>query len=202
MALRIRCPTCRKTFVCKTNAELPDECPNGDCESRLWNKLGQNREDDDIVLPFISTSGKTKATDKVYRDIEKGSEVRAQAAAEMTGSSVAEMSALKITDLRPTTRHGDVAAVPVVNAVTQQMDMMRAAGRPVGFGGMDGSGMSSEISSGAVSVNGQVVHGIAPSAGARARTALQAHHTQLTGGAAVSDRPANEVLQPGYRIRG
>lgn len=196
MPYSLKCPACRKKFPWNPVEGFPENCPL--CETRV----AHDRADDDIVVPFIRSNGHTKATDEIYRQMEAGSEVRAQAAAEIAGVPASEMSDLKITDLRPTTRPGDVAAVPVNNAVTQQMDRMRAQGRPVGFGGMDGSGLSGEISTGAVSINGHVVQGVEPNAGARARTKLQDYHSRLTHGAGVSDRPALETLQPGYRIRG
>jgi len=178
MALTIRCPDCRKTFPWdfEVAGGWPEQCPNRTCKSRI----GGDRDDDDIVMPFISTSGKTKATDKVYRDIEHGSEVRAQAAAEMTGATAAEMSALKITDLKPTTRHGDIAAPPLP-AHLQKLGS---------FGGSNGSEHGAAVQQGPF-----------PNAGAHARTMLNRHHNQLTRGAGTSERPALETLQPGYRHR-
>lgn len=138
-------------------------------------------------MPFLRTSGKTAATDKVYRDMERGSEVRAQAAAEMTGASAAEMSGMKITDLNPTKNHGDVAA-KWDHAAAARLGVQNQASL---FKGSNGSEFA-----------GAVQTGPHPNAGAHMRTSLQNYHADLTRGAAVSDRPATEVLQPGYRIRG
>lgn len=83
MATKIRCQACRQTFPWDFTAAggWPDVCPNKSCGTRI----GGDRADDDIVLPFISTSGKTRATDKVYRDMERGSEIRAEAARDDRG---------------------------------------------------------------------------------------------------------------------
>ncbi len=85
--------------------------------------MASDRDDDDVVMPFIRTSAKTRSVDNVYRQMEAGSEVRMQAAAEMTGATAAEMSGLKISDLRTSGREGDVAAVPVpINEVSKMID--------------------------------------------------------------------------------
>jgi hypothetical protein len=176
MAFSLRCPICRKKFP------WPDPSKNGfptHCQV-CGEEIGHNRADDDIVLPFIRTSQATKATDKVYRDIEAGAEVRAQAAADELGVPVSEMSDLKINDLRPTTRHGDIAAPPLPPHL-QNLGS---------FGQSQGAEFAASAHVGAE-----------PHAGARARVSLQSHHAKLTGGAGVSDRPALETLQPGYRPR-
>ena len=120
-------------------------------------------------------------TDQVYRDIERGSEIRAQIAAEQVGATPAEMSGIKITDLRPTTQPGSVAAPPLPAH-------LQGVG---GFGGANGVQYSPLVQSGPE-----------PNAGARMRTSLQNHHGSLTRGYAVSDNPATETQQPGYRRRG
>ena len=160
MAMKVRCPTCRKTFPWDFTAAggWPDICPIRECQSRI----GGDRADDDIVLPFISTSGKTKATDKVYRDMERGSEVRAEAAREMTGASAEEVSGLKITDLKPTTHAGDIAAPPLPAHLQH-------------VGGFKGNGaeFAAGISTGDVTLNDKVVGHVAPRAGITAQTAIQ-----------------------------
>lgn len=119
MAL-IRCPECRVKF--RWDIEqfgYPDVCPNKACKTRI----GHDGDDSVICMPFVRSSAKTASVDKVYRDMERGSETRAQVAAEMTGATAAEMSGLKITDLRTSGRPGDVAAVPVpVNPVSTMME--------------------------------------------------------------------------------
>jgi hypothetical protein len=156
-------------------------------------------------------SAATKANDKVYRDIEVGSEVRAQAAADMVGVPVSDMSSLKITDLKSTVREGDIAAPPVNNAVTQ---FMNANPQVSGYqGAADGRGVG----------YGQMAHSGAPEtryAGARTRTSIQSMHPQMVAKHmigpdasnpkrmivpstdVVSERPGIETWQPGYRRRG
>ena len=72
-------------------------------------------------------------TDKVYRDMERASEGRAEQAAEMAGVPVSEMSHLKITNMRDNVQVGESAAMPVVNDVTRQMDAIAARGGQIGF---------------------------------------------------------------------
>ena len=182
MASKLRCPACRVTFPWDPAEGFPEYCPNETCETRI----AHDRADDDVVTPFIRHA-KTKANDKVYRDIEAASIQRAELAAEMAGVPVSDMADLKITDLRSTRHEGDIAAVPVSNEVSRFMEQTKV-------GGWQG-GQAAEYGT-----NVQV--GPYPNAGAHMRTALQNHHSQATGGAGVSDRPANEVLQPGYRRRG
>jgi hypothetical protein len=85
-------------------------------------------------------SATTKATDKVYRDMETASIHRAEEAARMAGVPVSEMSHLKITNLRDNVHEGETYAMPVNNPVTQQMERMKAAGMPAGFVGSNYAG--------------------------------------------------------------
>jgi hypothetical protein len=148
--------------------------------------------DDGVIACPAFLSAKTKATDKVYRDAEKGSEFRMHAAAEMAGVPASEMADLKITNMNDR-RDAEIAAMPVVNDVTRMMDAM-PKGSPFGFNaGMGGQG---------VELSPDVQAGPFPNAGARMRTALHDYHSQLTMGTASSDNPAKETLQPGYRRRG
>lgn len=126
MAVVLRCPACREKFKYDVTVGWPDFCPL--CKTDINNY----RADDDVVMPNIF-SLKSKANDKVARDIMDGSETRAQLAAGMAGVPVEEMNNLKITNLSDR-RDSEVSAMPVVNAVTQQMSQMQARGMPVGFG--------------------------------------------------------------------
>lgn len=157
MSYAIRCSVCRVKFSWKPADGLPDECPNPECRTRM----GHDNDDTVICMPSLR-SARTDANDKVYRDMERGSEIRAQAAAELTGASVAEMSALKITDLKPTRHEGDVAAPPLPPHL-----------RGVGGFADNGQSFGTGTSSGAVTVNGQVTTGIEPNAGMRAHTSVQ-----------------------------
>jgi hypothetical protein len=100
----IRCPVCRTKFKWDITQGYPEFCINTECESRI----AHDRADDDIVLPSMRSS-KLAVADRVYREMEAGSEVRAQAAASMMGVPTAEMSELKITNLRDNQRQGDLA---------------------------------------------------------------------------------------------
>ncbi len=182
MAFSLRCPVCRTKFPWNPREGYPDECPNEDCNSRI------GIEDNTVIcMPFVRSTARSRGIDKVYRDIEASSIQRAEMAAEMAGVPVSDMADLKISDLRSTRHEGDIAAVPVVNDVTRFMEQSKV-------GGFQGGQ--------AVEYGSAVQVGPHPNAGARMRTALQNHHGQLTGGAGVSDRPTNEVMQPGYRRRG
>jgi len=117
-----------------------------------------------VVMPFIR-SAKTSNNDKLYRDMERGSEFRAEKAAELTGASVADMSSLKITDMNDQMRAGDMAAKAEADAAMARLKATTKA--PIGFA-ENGAEFSAGISSGAISVNGQIMTGIEPNAGARA----------------------------------
>lgn len=147
--MKLRCPDCRGTFS-YTPGAWPRFCP------LCGTDINNDRDDDDIVMPFVRR-GAMKATDQVYRDMERGSEVRAQLAAEKLGVPVSEMSDLKITNLNSSAREGDVAAVDKVTPVTQMMD--------TGIGGFQGA-------NGAAFAAG-VKSGHYPNAGAGAVTAVQ-----------------------------
>jgi hypothetical protein len=126
MAVVLKCPACREKFKYDVSKGWPDRCPI--CQTDINNR----RDDDDVVCPNI-LSFKTRNNDKVARDIMDGSETRAELAAQMAGTSVDEMSSLKITNLNDR-NDTQFAAVEVRNEVTQRMDAMSAAGMPTGFG--------------------------------------------------------------------
>ena len=204
--MKLRCPKCRQSFPWKSNTAFPDKC--------LICKQFIGSEDDvgedgviEIKAPFISRrhEGSTYA-DTVYREIEASSELRVEQAAAMAGVDKSEMAGLKITNLQSSPRPGDVAAMPIANP-TPVSEMMRAAPGLTGFVGSNG-----------VEYGGAVMSGPSPNAGARTRTAIQNTHYQMVqqhcvgkgedGRPAmpnmnvISDRPALETTQPGYRRRG
>lgn len=181
--MKLVCPDCRKKFPWERDTAFPRFCPL--CSS----DIGTDCADDEIVMPFIRSSQRTaqaQSADDVYRQMEKGSEQRAEMAASQLGVPVSEMSDLKVTDLRSASRPGEIAAVPVNNAVSQMLD--QGVG---GFRGTDGLGYSASVQTGAFA-----------NSGAKMRTAIHAIHTETSRGTAVSDRPALETQQPGYRRRG
>ena len=184
MAFKLRCPVCREKFFWNPKEKHPAECPI--CHVHI----GHDRADDDVVSPSLR-SLRTVANDAVYRYMEKSSEVRAEQAAEMAGVPVSEMSGLKITNMKDNLRPGDIAAMPVNNPVTQQMEMLNARGGQFGFGGgANGIGFSQSTSTGPE-----------PNAGLRTMIGVRQDHASHEGWDKIGDRPANEMYQPGYRPR-
>ena len=151
--VRLQCPQCTHKFYSVT--VFPDCCPG-------CGYVYDSPDDNVISMPAIR-SAVAKSVDQVYRDMERSSEVRAEQAAAMAGVPVSDMAGLKLTNLRDNTRQGEIAAMPVVNAVTQQMDFMQSRGGTVGFAG--GAEFKAGVASGEVNVNGQITSGIAPRAG-------------------------------------
>jgi len=156
----LKCRLCDGKFGWEPQSGFPRFCP------LCGQSMGEER-DGGIGVPAI-LSAKTRATDKVYRDIERGSEKRVELAAQTVGAEASDMAALKITDLRDNMREGDIAA----NEAEKAEARLRASTRaPLGY--TDGAGYSDGIASGAVSINGRVVTGIEPHAGARAVQTVQ-----------------------------
>ena len=200
MAVKIRCTSCRGAFPWNTKEHWPKFCPLCSAD------LGDDRADDDIVMPFIrSSSSKLAAADRVYREMEESSSRRAQAAADMVGAPVSEMSGLKITDMRDNQRPGDLAVPLPSNPVS---DFMQQNPQASGFG--TGRGVEYSMA---------VQQGPLPNAGARTRTMVQSLHQDMVSQHCVgidadtrravrpsidvvSERPGNETYQPGYRRRG
>ena len=151
--VRLQCPQCTHKFYSVTM--FPDCCPS-------CGYVYEPPDDNVISMPAIR-SAVARSVDGVYRDMDRSSEVRAEQAAAMAGVPVSDMSGLKITNLRDNTREGEIAAMPVANDVTRQMDFMQSRGGTVGFAG--GSEFKAGIATGDVNVNGQIMQGIAPRAG-------------------------------------
>ena len=128
-AFVLKCPACEKKFKYDVSEGWPDFCPM--CAT----KMGNDRPDDEIVMPAF-LSQKSKNIDGVARQVMDGSETRAHLAAAMAGVPVEDMSALKITDLNDR-NDTEYAAKEIINPVTRQMDMIRAAGGTTGFGNAD-----------------------------------------------------------------
>lgn len=183
MAFKLKCPSCRGSFAWSPKEGMPDLC------ALCGEKVGHDTDDDIVFCPAIRTNAKTRSVDDVYRQMEAGSITRAQIAASMTNSPVSEMSSLKITNMRDNQKQGDTAVTLQSSPVTE---LMAAAPQQFGFQGGNGLGFSGPVSTGP--------H---PNAGARMRTALQNMHDDGRGnGAVISDRPALETMQAGYRRRG
>jgi hypothetical protein len=201
MAVRIRCDGCNRTYPWDADLPWPEKCPLPGC-GHVYHKRSNVDEDGEIVIaaPFIGTF-RGKGPDACYRELETSSERRAQMAADMAGVPVSEMSHLKVTNIRDAKHQGEVAAIPIVNDVTRQMDLIKQRGGTAGWQGQ-GAEFSPNIYGGSVELNGRpIASGVEPSAGARMRAQLHKHHEKISHGTATSDRPALETQQPGYRHR-
>lgn len=162
--MRLRCSECHGAFPWA--GAWPNHCPLCGYHMGL-------PEGNEVTAPAVRHN-RTGHTDRVYRDMEAGSEFRAAVAAERLGVPASEMSALKITDLGPER--------PVVNDVTRAM----AAPSPVPLG----------IVSDGAQYSGNVQSGPFPNAGINAINRVRGlHHGPQT------EAPANETFQPGYRRR-
>ena len=146
------CPSCRGKFPWDPKIAL-SRCPLPGCGY-------ETDPPDDTVICMPSLRGARMAqTDRSYRELEQSSEVRAQLAASALGVPVAEMSHLKVTNIKDNCKPGEVAAMLVVNDVTRHMDMLKARGGQVGF--TNGSEWAAAAQS------------AAPRAGANAMAAIQ-----------------------------
>lgn len=154
MAFVIKCNACSHRLPWKPTDKTPSECP------KCGASFGEERDDSDVVMPFIR-SAKTTNNDKLYRDMEKGSEVRAELGAQAAGCSVSDMSAMKMTDMRDNQREGDIAAKMVPTADDGK------------FFQPNGAEYAAGTANGVVTLNGQVTTGIQPRAGIRAMSTIQ-----------------------------
>lgn len=161
--MKLRCPFCRGAFPWEAALPFPKVCPL--CAEEIGIP---DRGDNGVVMPFIR-SAKMKATDKTYRDIEAGSEVRVARAAELTGSTKEDMASLKITDMADNMRAGDIAAKEADAAMKR---LQSSSPMQIGFQN-NGAEFSNGIAQGAVALNGKVTTGIEPNAGARAAMRVQ-----------------------------
>jgi hypothetical protein len=183
MPFVIKCPGCKKKIKWLVD-DPPDDCP------ACRHCLRSDRADDDVVVPNILAFS-TRCQDGVYKAMEKASEHRMYQAAEMAGCDASEMKDLKITNLRDNMKQGEIAAIPVVNDVTRQMDAF-PPNSPFGFNGGPSVGLG---------YSGAVSTGPFSNSGARTQTAVREMHAIATNYAAVGDLPANEIFNPHYRRR-
>ncbi len=105
------CPDCKGQFDFMhhpSDEPAPDRC-------ELCNAWMGDEPEKVPVLHLNFGKEKNRVVDQVYRRMESASIENANQAAEMTGASVSEMSAIKITDLKTNQREGDVAAVAPVS---------------------------------------------------------------------------------------
>ena len=112
-----RCPDCGGSFwvpLVSANQPPPDDCPI--CHG-AGAPPAEPVDISDLRFPHIAKSI-GKVTDKVYRDMESGSQARAEMAAEVLGESAAE-TGMEMTNLKDSLREGDTAAaLPVSPEMT------------------------------------------------------------------------------------
>lgn len=160
--MKLRCPFCRQAFPWEAALPFPRVCP------LCVEEIGIPDRGEVIQMPSLR-SAKTKAVDKTYRDIEAGSEVRVERAAEVTGTAKEDMAALRITDMADNMRAGDIAAKEADAAMKR---LQSSTPMNIGFQA-NGAEFSNGISTGAVALNGKITTGIEPNAGARAAQRVQ-----------------------------
>ena len=157
-----KCPECGGKFPWEPTKGYPKACPLCGFDTSIDENATA------IVLPAF-LSAKSKANDKLYRDMERGSEVRAQMAADVAGVPVSEMSGLKITNLNDR-RDAEISAI--------DREAKEAAGR-LGMASPDapfkpnGAELGPGIAAGEVTINGHTQRGIMPRAGMQAQSAIQ-----------------------------
>jgi hypothetical protein len=187
MIVTLKCDACLEKFRWEYTeiTGWPNACPCCGASTAL-------PEGDVITLPAIRTKGNTANNDQLYRDIEKGSEHRAEVAADMLGVPVSEMSDMKVTNLNDR-RDTEVAAVELPpSPVTQRMVEMQARGIPSGWQAA-GSG---------VAASPQIQGGFYPNAGAHFQKAVRERHARMTNFTATPDNLVpTEVTNPNYHVR-
>lgn len=123
---KYRCPDCAQTFRWPAGQNPPDFCPA--CGSFVGEEYDPSAAP---CAPAVVT--KPHSLDKVYRAMEEGSAHRAQLAAEHLGVPEADVSALKITDMKDRPHEGENSAVFRPNPVSNLMQQA-----PTGHVGMVG----------------------------------------------------------------
>ncbi len=99
----IRCHLCRERFSWDIMKGYPTHC---ECCKKF---IGIPEDAPEIATPYISTPQKRGRTDAIYRDMENKSVARAEMAATETGQTMAEVSHLKMTDMKDNLKEGDQA---------------------------------------------------------------------------------------------
>ena len=180
---RYECPDCQGQFDYLHHPNVDD-----DPAPRFCPLCGYDTEVDSLAQAVTAPhllKGAARNVDGIWQAEQKGAEFRAQMAEQM-GLDAGEAANLKVSDMREAAA-GETTAVPVNNAVTQMMD--RAPPGLVGFveGAQAGIGYS------------QAAHtGMYPNVGTHFLRGLKERHSEY---APVSDMPARETQQPGYRRR-
>jgi hypothetical protein len=159
MGFSLKCSECKGKF--RWDGAWPNCCPLCGVDMSL--------PDDNVISMPALRSAVTSANDKLYRDMEKGSEHRMHLAAEAAGVPASEMSHLKITNMRDNTRPGEIAAMEDP-APARRLGLRSSMDA---FKGGEGFELGAGIASGAVNVNGQVFQGVEPRAGANAMSRIK-----------------------------
>lgn len=184
------CPQCRARFPFQSGVD--PACP--DCGYTL-----QDRSNNGVAAPRIGYF-KNKSADRIYRQEEAASRDRAHMAAEITGESVSDMSAMLQTNQKDGLREGDTSA-PSIRPDNQVAAALAAAPPP--------SPQAAPLygnagNSAGLAFSAAVAQGPYPNVGAKIQQKVRDYHgTNLGGhaGALKSDMPANEVTNPLYRPR-
>jgi hypothetical protein len=164
MRFKVRCSACQEKF--STTIWPPKACPN-------CGVTNDDPDDDDTICMPSIRSMRMASTDKVYRDMERASEERVHQAAAMAGVEPSEMSSLKITNLNDR-RDAEIAAMPVNNEVSRQIEQQG----PWGFQA-NASAFTGSVASGAVVVGGKPTgQFVEPRKGARTLNLIKAGHQQ------------------------
>lgn len=111
------CPDCggKFDFLHHPSDELPPE----QCE--LCGSYMGDTPQKAPVLHLNYGKEKNRVPDQVYRRMESASQARAEDAAALTGATVEEMSAIRITDMKDNTREGEHPAMLRATAAEKQL---------------------------------------------------------------------------------
>ena len=161
MAVKLRCPECRATFL-MPGGHWPSMCP----ECGYDTSIPDDR--DEVEIPAF-LSGRVRSADETYRQIERGSEERVHLAAQAAGCDPSEMAGLRVTNLHDNPRPGDVAAIEDT-AAAKRLGIQDSSQL---FQRNEAAAVAADGAAGIVTHNGQVVgRNIEPRAGIRAHTAV------------------------------
>lgn len=201
---RYRCGDCHRLFDYDHHPSIEADpvpcCAYDDCPSTVTPEPA-------LVAPHIAKSIGAN-TDAMYRQMEAGSEVRAQHAMEMTGMDSTEVSGMKITDLADNLREGDSAEPSRPNPLGDQITANPGTLGFVQQGGAIAQGLEQSF-----------IQGHHKNAGLNAMKQLRQVHnrtaaarvaagTENRGAPPIAspqmtvDTPALETINPGYRRRG
>lgn len=176
-----RCPACAGEFRYLHH-------PNDEPPPRFCPHCAYDTHAEDVVdfaaavsAPHIRNRVIVQAVEDTYRGMEAGAQNQIRLAAEATGEPESEFANMKITNLRDNLREGDIASVPVNNAVSQAMS---AAPNVTGFQNPDALNYAAAAHTG-------------PDAHAGARAAGMIRRRHAASGAPMHEAPTVETLRRG-----